>query len=74
MAGWEGGLPDENQTKVTQDGLPIETERYKVIKNASNMKSLSVIILVLSIMACSEEPSHADCEKLKKDSDQAQAA
>lgn len=38
------------------------------------MKSLSVIILLLSIMACSEEPSHADCEKLKKNSDQAQAA
>lgn len=26
------GLPDESQTKVRQDGLPIETERYKVNK------------------------------------------
>lgn len=38
------GLPDESQTKVTQEGLPIETERDKVYRELIEGKTEYLVI------------------------------
>lgn len=38
------GLPDESQTKVRQDGLPIETERDKVYRELIEGKTEYLVI------------------------------